>query len=63
MSEIAKHWIAANSESLESSSAWYSDPMTEGARHGGEEPPLNWLTAAEVNSWLSVHRVLNFEVQ
>jgi len=32
--------------------------MTEGARRGAEEPPVKWLTAAEVNSWLSVARLM-----
>jgi hypothetical protein len=28
--------------------------MTEGARQGDEKPPVKWLTAAELDSWLSV---------
>jgi DNA-binding MarR family transcriptional regulator len=34
--------------------------MTEGARRGSEEPPVRWLTAAEVNSWLSVVRLMTW---
>ncbi len=34
--------------------------MTEGARRGAEEPPVKWLTAAEVNSWLSVARLMTW---
>jgi DNA-binding MarR family transcriptional regulator len=67
MSEIAKHWTDGErtgsgtvSESLESSSAWYSDPMTEGARRGADEPAVKWLTAAEVDSWLSVVRLMTW---
>ena len=38
----------------------YSDPVTEGARRGAEEPPVKWLTAAEVDSWLSVVRMMTW---
>src|SRR5579863_8869345 len=38
----------------------YSDPVTEGARPGAEEPPVRWLTAAEVDSWLSVVRMMTW---
>ncbi len=58
MSEIAKHWI--DGESLESSSAWYYDPVTEGARRDAGEPPVKWLTDAEVHSWLSVVRLMTW---
>jgi DNA-binding MarR family transcriptional regulator len=34
--------------------------MTEGARAGAEEPPVKWLTAAEVSSWLSVVRLMTW---
>ena len=34
--------------------------MTEGARHGAEQPPVRWLTAAEVDSWLSVVRLMTW---
>jgi len=34
--------------------------MTDGARRGAEEPPVKWLTAAEVNSWLSVARLMTW---
>jgi len=34
--------------------------MTEGAHRGAEEMPVNWLTAAEVNSWLSVVRLMTW---
>src|SRR6201981_1627071 len=34
--------------------------MTERARAGAEEPPVKWLTAAEVNSWLSVVRLMTW---
>ncbi len=32
--------------------------MTEAARRDAEEPPAKWLTAAELNSWLSVVRLM-----
>src|SRR5579863_1804458 len=38
----------------------YSDPVTEGARRGAEEPPVKWLTATEVDSWLSVVRMMTW---
>jgi DNA-binding MarR family transcriptional regulator len=38
----------------------YSDPVTEQARLGAEEPPVKWLTAAEVDSWLSVVRMMTW---
>ncbi|HXS66919.1 MAG TPA: hypothetical protein VN767_29015, partial [Streptosporangiaceae bacterium] len=31
--------------------------MTEGARRPAGEQPVRWLTAAEVDSWLSVIRL------
>jgi len=34
--------------------------MTEAARRGTEEPPVNWLTAAELDSWLSVVRLITW---
>src|SRR5580700_3677428 len=34
--------------------------MTEGARHGAEEPPVRWLTDAELASWLSVVRLISW---
>jgi DNA-binding MarR family transcriptional regulator len=34
--------------------------VTEGARHGAEELPVNWLTAAELDSWLSVVRLMTW---
>jgi len=38
----------------------YSDPVTEGFRREAEEPPVKWLTAAEVDSWLSVVRMMTW---
>ena len=38
----------------------YFDPVTEGARRGAEEPPVKWLTTAEVDSWLSVVRLMTW---
>jgi len=38
----------------------YSDPVTEGARREAEESPVKWLTAAEVDSWLSVVRLMTW---
>ena len=32
--------------------------MTEMTRHGAEEPPVRWLAAAELESWLSVVRLM-----
>ena len=34
--------------------------MTEGAQRGAEAPPVKWLTAAELDSWLSVVRMLTW---
>jgi DNA-binding MarR family transcriptional regulator len=35
--------------------------MAEGGAHRGpEEPPVKWLTAAEVDSWLSVVRMMTW---
>jgi DNA-binding MarR family transcriptional regulator len=34
--------------------------VTEAARRGADEPPVRWLTAAEVDSWLSVVRMMTW---
>jgi DNA-binding MarR family transcriptional regulator len=34
--------------------------VTEEARRQAEEPPVNWLTDAEVSSWLSVVRMMTW---
>ena len=34
--------------------------MSEGADQGTEKPPVKWLTAAEVDSWLSVVRMMTW---
>jgi len=34
--------------------------MTETAKRGAETPPVKWLTAAELDSWLSVVRMLTW---
>src|SRR5579859_7268296 len=34
--------------------------MSEGARQGAENPPVKWLTAAEVDSWLSLVRLMTW---
>jgi DNA-binding MarR family transcriptional regulator len=34
--------------------------MTEGAHRGADEPPVEWLTAAEVDSWLSLVRLMTW---
>ena len=34
--------------------------MTERARPRAEEPSVKWLTAAEVDSWLSVVRLMTW---
>jgi DNA-binding MarR family transcriptional regulator len=34
--------------------------MTETAHRGAEAPPVKWLTAAELDSWLSVVRMLTW---
>ena len=49
-----------HSESLESSSDWYCDAMTGGARRGAEQPPVKWLTVAELDSWLAVVRLISW---
>ena len=43
--------------SLESSSDEYAGLVTEGARRDAGEQQVRWLTAAEVDSWLSVIRL------
>jgi DNA-binding MarR family transcriptional regulator len=44
-------------ESLESSSHWYPGPVNEEADRAGEEP-VKWLTAGELESWLSLVRLM-----
>ena len=34
--------------------------MAEGVSHDDEQPPVKWLTAAEVDSWLSVVRLMTW---
>jgi DNA-binding MarR family transcriptional regulator len=34
--------------------------VTEGARRDAEEPPVKWLTPAELGSWLSVVRLITW---
>jgi DNA-binding MarR family transcriptional regulator len=34
--------------------------VTEGAPRGAEEPPVEWLTAAELDSWLSLVRLMTW---
>jgi DNA-binding MarR family transcriptional regulator len=34
--------------------------MAERARRGAEQPPVNWLTDAELDSWLSVVRLITW---
>jgi DNA-binding MarR family transcriptional regulator len=38
----------------------YRDPATEGAGPGAGEPPLTWLTDTELDSWLSVVRLISW---
>ena len=38
----------------------YPDPVSEGARGDAEEPPVKWLTEAELDSWLSVVRLMTW---
>jgi DNA-binding MarR family transcriptional regulator len=38
----------------------HSDSVTEGARHDAGEPPVRWLTDAEVDSWLSLVRLMTW---
>jgi DNA-binding MarR family transcriptional regulator len=44
-------------ELLESSSHWYPGPVTEEADHAGQVP-VKWLTAEELESWLSLVRLM-----
>ncbi len=46
--------------SLESSSDRYPGAVTDGADRAAGKPPANWLTAAEVDSWLSVVRLTSW---
>jgi DNA-binding MarR family transcriptional regulator len=34
--------------------------VTDGAHSGAEEPPVKWLTATELDSWLSVVRLMTW---
>jgi len=34
--------------------------MTEGARPGAGDPPVEWLTAAELDAWLSLVRLMTW---
>ena len=38
----------------------YPDPVADEAGPGAEEPPVRWLTAAELDSWLSVVRLISW---
>jgi DNA-binding MarR family transcriptional regulator len=38
----------------------HSEPVTEGARRAAEEPPVKWLTPAELDSWLAVVRLISW---
>ena len=38
----------------------YPGPMTDGARRDTDEPPARWLTAAELDSWLSVVKLMTW---
>jgi DNA-binding MarR family transcriptional regulator len=38
----------------------YPASMAEGAPRGAEEPPVRWLTDAELSSWLSVVRLISW---
>jgi DNA-binding MarR family transcriptional regulator len=38
----------------------YSASMAEGAPRGAEEPPVRWLTDAELSSWLAVVRLISW---
>jgi DNA-binding MarR family transcriptional regulator len=49
-----------NSASARSDTAPERTVVTETAHHGGEQPPGEWLTAAEVHSWLSVVRLMTW---
>jgi DNA-binding MarR family transcriptional regulator len=47
-----------HAESLESSSAWYPGRVTEETSRDAGEQAVNWLTAAELHSWLAVVRLI-----
>ena len=47
-------------QSLEPSSDGYASPVTERARPDAGEQTVKWLTAAEVDSWLSVVRLITW---
>jgi DNA-binding MarR family transcriptional regulator len=49
-----------DASSLESSTDWYSCPVTEGASDAEQHPPVKWLNAAELDSWLSVVRLMTW---
>ena len=38
----------------------YPDPVADDAGPGAEEPPVRWLTEADLDSWLSVVRLISW---
>src|SRR5215468_4648693 len=38
----------------------YAEAMNERARRSAGDPPVRWLTAAEVDSWLSLVRLMTW---
>jgi DNA-binding MarR family transcriptional regulator len=46
--------------SLEPSSDCYPDQVTQTSNRGADPPPVKWLTDAELDSWLSVVRLMTW---
>src|ERR1700730_3915602 len=53
-----RHRARGPREPVESSSDGYPGPLAQPAPPGREEPQVKWLTPAELDSWLSVVRLL-----
>src|SRR4249919_8431 len=60
MKQWPKHEPSRPPQSLESSSDRYSGSMAGRIRRVAEEPPVKWLTDAELDSWLSVVRLITW---
>src|ERR1700748_1633917 len=53
-------WAARTNDHLNHPVIAMLGSMTQGADRGAGEPPVQWLTAEEVHSWLSVVRLMTW---
>src|SRR4249919_2293450 len=60
MKQWPKHEPSRPPQSLESSSDRYSGSMAGRIRRVAEEPPVRWLTDAQLDSWLSLVRLMTW---